>query len=235
MSTHYSTNHIISRPWEALVVFLISFFLLAVFLVLIDFIPEPVAVKKSDAGVAVTSQRFVTVGEITQQNARVSNVNLIAGPTPAVSKIPVGRAPARMVVTSVGIDTAIRNPTATALPVLDAELLKGAVYYPGTASLGEEGSMLLFGHQTYLPAIQNKAFKTFNDLQKVSQGDLISVYADNGTEYRYAVRSVTLVNVDIGSIALETVGHTLTLVTCNSLGAKEERYIVKADFIGTFN
>lgn len=221
--------HVTERPWMSLVVFLAIFFLMCVFLVLIDFIPEA---PKLAAATPTTTPRVTTVAELTK-SAPVQNVNLIAGPTPAVMQAETGLRPTRIVVAKVGVDAPVLNPVKSDIATLDNALLSGAVRYPGTAHLNEEGSVVIFGHQSYLPVVHNKAFKAFNDLQKLNQGDVISVYAGD-TEFRYAVRSVQLVTTDFGSIALETKGQTLTLVTCNSLGAKEERYIVKADLIGTY-
>lgn len=221
--------HVTLRPWMSLVVFLIVFFLMCVFLFLIDFVPEsPVSVAVEPVKAPTT-----TVAELTK-SAPVQNVNLIAGPTPAVMQATTGLKPTRIVVPKVGVDTVVLNPTRSDIASLDDALLSGAVRYPGTAHMNEEGSVVIFGHQSYLPVVRNQAFKAFNDLQELTQGDIISVYAGD-TEFRYAVRSVELVTTDVGSIALETSGQTLTLVTCNSLGAKEERYIVKANLIGTFN
>lgn len=223
--------HIMFKPWETALVFLILFFLFSVFFFLIDFVPEPITAAPT-ATHATQTAPTVTVSQVTSR-AHVSNVNLIAGPAPAVTDTHTGELPTRVVIAKVGIDTPISNPSSASLTTLDNALLSGAVHYPGTAYLGEVGSVLLFGHQSYLPVIHNQAFKAFNNVQKLSAGDIVSVYAGS-TEYRYAVRSVTLVTVEFGNIPLETTGATLTLVTCNSLGEKEERYIVKADFIGVY-
>ncbi len=225
--------HVTERPWTALVVFLVVFFFLSVLLFLIDFVPEPPQVAGAAEAPVSTTPTTTTVAELTKTEA-VQNVNLIAGPTPAVMQAETGLKPTRVVVPKVGVDTVVLNPIQKDLASLDKALLSGAVRYPGTAHMNEEGSVVIFGHQSYLPVVNNKAFKAFNDLQQLEGGDVISVYAGN-TEFRYAVRSVELVTTDAGSIALETRGQTLTLVTCNSLGAKEERYVVKADLIGTFN
>lgn len=227
--------HVLERPWTALWVFLAVFFVLSTFFVLIDFFPEPKSAVVPVPTVAVTASAptTTTVAELTR-TVPVQNVNLIAGPSPAVAQTTTGLRPTRIVVPKVGVDTPVLNPVSTSLAVLDDALLSGAVRYPGTAHLNEEGSVVIFGHQSYLPVVRNPAFKAFNDLQDLVAGDIISVYSGN-TEFRYAVRSVELKTTDTGSIALETKGQTLTLVTCNSLGAKEERYIVTADLIGTFN
>jgi LPXTG-site transpeptidase (sortase) family protein len=235
MSSLHRAHHVVTRPWESLFVFLGVFFILSSLLFIIDFVPEePELADATGASVPTTAvmPTTTTVAELTKA-APVQNVNLIAGPTPAVTQVSTGIKPTRIVVQKVGVDTVILNPVKSDLASLDDALLSGAVRYPGTAHMNEEGSVVIFGHQSYLPVVHNKAFKAFNDLQNLEGGDIISVYAGT-TEFRYAVRSVTLTNTDAGSIALETKGQTLTLVTCNSLGAKEERYVVKADLIGTF-
>ena len=228
--------HVTEKPWTALGVFIGIFFMLSVFLFAVDFVPEPPASDGTSPAPAVTTESptptTTTVAELTKIEP-VHNVNLIAGPTPAVMKVTTGLKPTRIVVPKVGVDTPVLNPVKSDLRTLDEALLKGAVRYPGTAHMNEEGSVVIFGHQSYLPVVRNQAFKAFNDLQNLESGDVISVYAGD-TEFRYAVRSVELKTTDAGSIALETKGQTLTLVTCNSLGAKEERYIIKADLLGTY-
>lgn len=224
-----SHAHITERPWLSIVVFIVIFFLMSVFLVLIDFFPEPPEVVQNQLP---KTSSVTTVAELTRATP-VQNVNLVAGPTPAIMQAPTGLRPTRIVVPKVGVDTPVLNPVSNNLATLDEALLSGAVRYPGTAFLNEEGSVVIFGHQSYLPVVRNPAFKAFNDLQELVSGDTISVYA-GGMEFRYSVRSVVLQTTDAGSIQLETKGQTLTLVTCNSLGAKEERYIVTADLIGTY-
>lgn len=224
--------HVTEKPWTALGVFVGIFFMLSVFLFTIDFVPEPPTADGPAVAVESSTPTTTTVAELTKVEP-VHNVNLIAGPTPSIMKVATGLKPTRIVVAKVGVDTPVLNPTKSDLQTLDDALLKGAVRYPGTAHMNEEGSVVIFGHQSYLPVVRNQAFKAFNDLQNLESGDVISVYAGD-TEFRYAVRSVELKTTDAGSIALETKGQTLTLVTCNSLGAKEERYIIKADLIGTY-
>lgn len=224
-----SLTTIVRRPWESLVVFLVVFFVICVVLFAIDFVPEP----PEESAAIPEHVPVVTISQVTSTQP-VQNVNLIAGPTPAVTQTQTGLKPTRVVVPKVGVDTPVLNPTSSKLEDLDNALLSGAVRYPGTAHLNEEGSVVIFGHQSYLPVVRNNAFKAFNDLQELESGDIISVYSGD-LEFRYAVRKVELVTTDVGSIALETRGQTLTLVTCNSLGAKEERYIITADLIGTFS
>lgn len=130
----------------------------------------------------------------------------------------------------IGVDTAINNPGSSNLKVLDDALLSGAVRYPGSAYLGEDATMFLFGHQSALPVVRNQAFKAFNDLQLLEAGDVVSVYSDT-TVYEYSVTSVTKVRAEEALIPLTSGEQKLVLSTCNSFGDPGERYVVEAEFI----
>lgn len=195
---------ILKRPWVFLAVFLVIFFLVSTFLFIIDFIPEPPASPSA-------SEDLETSAAVTVQ-------------------YPI-EAPTRVIIDAVGVDTIIENPESADAQVLDAELLKGAVRYPTSAKLGEVGTVYLFGHQSYLPVVKNKAYKAFNDIQKLKAGDTIRVQSATA-EYTYRVTSVALTTATDGVIALSAEGGKLILSTCNSLGADhEERYVVEADLV----
>ena len=52
------------------------------------------------------------------------------------------------------------------------------------------------------------------------------------TVYTYRVRSVVEEKADDNTaIPLSVVGKVLTLVTCNSFGTKQDRFVVIADFV----
>lgn len=193
-----------SRKWSFLGVFALIFMSSIVALAQFDLLPEtrPAPIKDS----------FVAV-------------NTVAPVAPARVELPV-----RMEIPSLNRTATVENPETTNIEALDKELLKGAVRYPTSAKLGEEGNMILFGHSSYLPIVGNQAYKTFNGVQKLVAGDIITVYS-SGTAYTYRVRSVAIKDSTIDGILLSTPGRVLTLVTCNSFGAKEERFIVTADFV----
>ncbi len=142
--------------------------------------------------------------------------------------------PVRIVARDIGLDAPIVNPDSKEIKVLDKALLSGAVRYPGTAMLGTEGTSLLFGHSSYLPLLQNNAYKTFNDIQKLEQGAIISVYSDE-LEYRYEVIRVEQANATADRITLENDGRYIKLVTCNSFGSKEDRFVVTAVFVAAYS
>jgi LPXTG-site transpeptidase (sortase) family protein len=141
--------------------------------------------------------------------------------------------PIRIVAKDIDLDASVVNPTSKDITTLDKALMSGAVRYPGTALLGEEGTALLFGHSSYLPLVQNKNYKIFNDVQKLEKGSIVSLYS--GTkEYRYEVVRIDLAKATADRIDLEQNGRFLKLVTCNSFGAKEDRFVVTAEFVGVY-
>ena len=134
-------------------------------------------------------------------------------------------------IAAINLSATIANPMTTNITVLNTDLLSGAVRYPTSAKLGEEGNVVLFGHSSYLPIVGNQAYKTFNGIQKLAAGDIVIV-SSSDTAYSYRVKSVTKENANNNSaIPLSVAGKTLTLVTCNSFGAKEDRFVVTADFV----
>lgn len=139
--------------------------------------------------------------------------------------------PQKIVIPAIGLSSSVTNPESTAIAVLDGWLLKGAVRYPSSASLGENGNVVLFGHSSYLPIVGNPAYKTFNEIQKLKEGDQIEVQGEEAV-YVYAVRTVSKENAEGNEpIPLMASGKELTLVTCNSFGKKSDRFIVVADFV----
>ena len=163
----------------------------------------------------------------------VPTVVLVASPVVATSAVSAVSAeePVRIEIAKIGLATTIANPTTTNIETLDTYLLKGAVRYPTSAKLGEKGNVVLFGHSSYLPIVGNQAYKTFNGIQKLVAGDTITVASDT-TVYTYRVRTMEKESAasDAG-ISLITEGRVLTLATCNSFGAKSDRFIVTADFV----
>lgn len=207
---HYIQNKNRSgfRPWQFLAVFLGVFFLFALILFTIDFVPEA---PKTSALESTTSQALTTRTQPIVQNFPIEN-------------------PVRIVAPSVGIDTPIENPSSTNVEVLDSALLKGAARYPASALLGENARMYIFGHQSYLPIVHNQAFKAFNGIQKLQAGDEI-IISSATAEYHYRVRSVQHVSATDAQIELGSGERTLTLSTCDSFGSKTDRYVVTADFV----
>ena len=140
-----------------------------------------------------------------------------------------GENPIRIVIDKIGVDSLISNPLSTNVATLDEYLLQGAVRYPGSGLLGV-GNMFLFGHSTGIKVVNNLAYKTFNGLKDLKVGDIIKVYGSSRL-YTYRVSSVTLVDDSKALVEFGSNKNMLTLSTCNTFGAKSERYVVEADYI----
>lgn len=135
--------------------------------------------------------------------------------------------PTRIVIPKLSADVAIINPTSRDNAVLDSALLQGAVRYPGSGDLSSMSTILVFGHSSYLPVVHNKAFQSFNNIQKLVKGDEIVLYG-NGLTKKYIVEKVEKVNADEGFVDLSEKKGKLVLATCNSFGKKQERFVVTA-------
>jgi LPXTG-site transpeptidase (sortase) family protein len=193
--------------WLFLGVFVLFFFMEFSTLASLDLLPEAkkaVAVEKAGAAVIVASK-------VIREEVPVAD-------------------PDRIVIEKVGVDVAIKNPSSTEIKVLDDALLGGAVRYPTSASLGEEGNVVIFGHSSYLPVVSNENFKAFNEIQKLERGDEIVVYG-GGYAHTYMVDSVEKMKANEGTIPLDVTGHKLTLATCNSFGTPQDRFVVSATLV----
>lgn len=145
-------------------------------------------------------------------------------------------APMRVVAKDIGLDIQVVNPTSTNIDDLDNALTQGAVHYPTSAPLGVNGTVLLFGHSSYLPVVYHSYYKTFDGIQDLKTGAIVSVYSGT-TEYRYAVSGVRVADSTDESdnqIPLLSDNKYLTLVTCDSFAQKSNRFIVTATFVGAY-
>lgn len=145
----------------------------------------------------------------------------------------VGEHPVKIAAADIHLNQIVYNPDSADEKTLDVALLKGAVHYPGSGLLGEDGNVLLFGHSSYLPTVFNQAYKTFNGIQNLKTGQIITV-SSSGTAYDYRVTSVRFAKAtDDNVIDLSKVGKKLTLVTCDSFKTKSDRFVVEAEFVGS--
>ncbi len=181
--------------------------------------------------------------------AEITQTTTYAQPTPTAAVAPVAstpdssvsvqtpvggiEAPVKISIKKIGLGASISNPDSTDVEDLDRELLKGAVRYPSSALLGVDGTMLLFGHSSYLPIVHNQAYKAFDGIQNLKNGDIISVYS-GGTEYQYSVTGVRVADATTDIIELPQNGRHLTLVTCDSFATKSNRFVVTSDLVGTY-
>ncbi len=143
-----------------------------------------------------------------------------------------GEEPVRIKIPSIKLNSSIENPTDPDIAVLDEALKRGVVRYPGSGLAGED-NLFLFGHSTSFKVVNNPAYKVFNNLKTLKEGDTIIVESKE-KEYIYKVTKVTLTDAETALVDLSTKKKMLTLSTCNTFGAKQERYVVEADFIDSY-
>jgi LPXTG-site transpeptidase (sortase) family protein len=199
-----------SRKWSFLGLFLLIFLLMVLLLATLDLLPEGPSAKASESNSATTTTAVAV--------------------EPAV--VPEPQEPVKVEIKKIGLLVTIANPDTTDVEELDRYLLKGAIRYPTSAELNVNGNVVLFGHSSYLPIVKNLAYKSFNDIQKLKSGDIITVYSLD-TAYTYTVRTVEKERAQgtEGAIPLQVAGKVLTLATCNSFATKSDRFVVTADFV----
>ncbi|MCI5108781.1 MAG: class E sortase [Candidatus Pacebacteria bacterium] len=139
--------------------------------------------------------------------------------------------PIRVHIPEVGVDASISNPLSTNIAVLDEELKNGAVRYPGSGTPGI-GNMFLFGHSTSFSRVINQAYKTFNNIQNLEKGDSIYIYSSE-KKYTYKVTNVRLASAEEVLVSFDVDENMLTLSTCNTFGARQERFVILADYVGS--
>lgn len=141
--------------------------------------------------------------------------------------------PKRIVIQKIGIDVSVLNPASTNISILDQALLSGSVRYPTSSTLSQDGNMLIFGHSSSRAVVRNQNFKAFNRVNELVEGDVIRVFSKD-REYLFRVSSVVSTKAEDGVVYLEPGVKKLTIVTCNSLGDKSDRFMVEASFVGSY-
>lgn len=140
----------------------------------------------------------------------------------------VGSTPVRLVVPKASIDIVVQNPDVTDPTVLDGYLKKGIVRYPGSGLLGR-GNTLLFGHSSNWEVVKNPNYKALNGIEDLVKGDEIVVYSLDA-KYIYKVTTVRMAKAEEIRVDFSEDKNMITLSTCNTFGAKQDRYVVEAEF-----
>lgn len=164
--------------------------------------------------------------------APAPKVTLARATAPLATQVVV-ELPVSVSIPSIKLETTIANPVTTDVATLDNALHDGAVRYPTSAQLGQKGNVILFGHSSYLPIVNNPAYKAFNGIQNLEIGDPIIVKG-SGLSYVYKVVSVRSANAGVDGIPLTVEGSMLTLATCDSFGKVSDRFIVTAELVESY-
>ena len=146
----------------------------------------------------------------------------------------VAIAPTRIRITAIDLDLPVLNPSTRDLEELDEVLKDGPARYVDSALLGEKGNVLIFGHSSHLPVVHNQMYKAFNKIPDLKEGAVISIEG-GGKEFLYTVRSIEKVDAEDGIIDLSREGQKLTIVTCDTLTGKSSRFVLEAEFVGSYD
>lgn len=118
-----------------------------------------------------------------------------------------------------------------------SNLDRSLIQYPGTASPGEFGSPVIFGHsvlrQFYNPSLKNprRYFSIFSKIMTLKPGEKIYLTFDN-VKYTYVVRKKDVVKPEDTFILEQHYdGKFLKLITCVPEGTYLERGVVTAELV----
>jgi len=187
-----------------LVIFIVTYTLLA----LLGFVPEQF--------------KFVSIKAPTTQTQNQDDQN------PSDDIVDKNLIPSKVEIPKIGVSSVIGTPQNVDVASLDTALTKGAVYYPGSGTL-QGGNMFLFGHSTNWKVVNNAAYKTFNDLDKLQVGDEI-LLTSGDKKYVYIVQNVKLASENDAFVDFASNGRMLTISTCDTFGRKQDRWVVEAEF-----
>ncbi len=215
------TNNV-RRLVEALMLrkvsFLITFFIVFLasyaFLAWVDFLPEPVSPKTSEKKAVLETENDLNKPVIEAENeVKTSFVGNIL--------------PEKITFDSLDRSAIVLNPNSRSVADLDNALLNGVVRHPDSATLGQDGTLFILGHSSYLPKVVNENFQAFNGVQDLKWGDIIRV--EGGDEmYVYRVEKVYKAKATDTTVPIAGDSKRLVLATCNSFGSTDDRYIVEA-------
>jgi LPXTG-site transpeptidase (sortase) family protein len=202
--------------------------------VVVEIAEHPVSFAVAFVAFFFLSVAFLSMVGDTPNPVNDSNAVPVSGTATAVPATPEDAV--RVVAKDIGLDVNVVNPSSTNVDDLDQALTLGSVHYPTSAPLGVNGTVLIFGHSSYLPVVIHQYYKTFDGIQNLKTGEIVSVYSAT-TEYRYSVTGVRVADSTDSSdnqIPLPSDAKYLTLVTCDSFAAKSNRFIVTATFVGAY-
>lgn len=186
----------------------------------IDFVPETPATAESVTSTDTEEPEVASAPAIEQEPEPEQATTTWNDPYPT-----------SITLDSLGRTVSVLNPTSRSIAELDNALLKGVVRHPDSADLNEQnGNMLILGHSSYLKNVFNKNYQAFNGIQNLKWGDTITLRSRD-YEYIYRVDRVYEAKASTVTIPTKSTGQKLTLATCDTFGAKEDRFIVESTLV----
>lgn len=213
-------DDIMANKFHFLAAFFCIFTLSYGILYALDFYPEPITTDVADEMEATRAVAEVETTPTTTPAAPVATID-------AADTLPLS-----LTIDALDRTVKVLNPASNSVEALDAALLNGVIRHPDSATFAEEGNMFIMGHSSYLPTVHNRNFQAFNGIQNLKFGDTITLESKN-LEYTYKVGKTYKAKASGYTVPIAGKGKTLTLVTCNSFGSTEDRYVVEATLVST--
>lgn len=201
------------NKFKFLFVYFLVFFFTYLFLVAIDFVPEPKS--ETDIEEPAESSEVIKIAE----EQELPTAEVVAETEPVL--------PTEIHIERLGKTITVLNPESRTIAELDEALLYGVVRHPDSAHLTQQGNVFILGHSSYLPNVFNENFQAFNGIQNLEWGDTIEV-ASEGKVFVYKVEKVFQAQAQELTVPIAVEEKLLTLATCNSFGSVDDRYIVEA-------
>lgn len=210
-------NEILPKTSAFLGVFFIVMLIGYGILYFVDFVPEAPNEAENASALKDEAVVYEETPSVVAETVPVTPVDSTNDPLPTT-----------ITLERLGRTVTVLNPTSRVVADLDTALLKGAIHHPDSADLNDKnGNILILGHSSYLKNVFNKNFQAFNGIQNLTWGDTIIVKSSD-SEYTYRVEKVYEQKASTVNIPVWSNEPKLTLVTCNTFGAKEDRFIVEA-------
>jgi len=113
--------------------------------------------------------------------------------------------------------------------LLENDLNRGVVYYPGSALPGQDGQIVILGHSAPLGWPNIKYDNVFSNIDSLQAGDQIILgFGNNLYTYKVVDKSVIQKGQDISSGMLNGQNNILTLISCWPPGEDLQRIKVDA-------
>lgn len=193
------------------------------------------AMSKPAYAINVLRANFSSFASSEKNETHKNELAVESTPVPVSALVSADFSDARIIIPAIAVDASIIFPDSADVDVLNNDLLKGVVHYPGSALPGEKGKIFLFGHSTGFAVVHNKSFKSFNRLKDLKTGDIVKIQTSS-KEYRYRVLTMRIAEADNTMVNFDSKKQTLVLLTCKIFGqnAKDDRYMVEAEFMGNY-
>lgn len=160
-----------------------------------------------------------------EQKKQIPDLDLAVSPPD--TRIIIPRINQNVPVVTVQTDAIVKHDWDRLEQEIQEALRDGIVHYPGTATPGEVGNVVLTGHSSYFPWDPGRFKDVFALLHDVQVGDKIYIY-HNQERFAYEVSNTEVVLPNQVEVLTQAGDDRLTLITCTPVGTNLKRLIVFA-------